>query len=164
MQFKHNGSPGSALPDAHLAQRLATLIDGVPEAAPAPVGHNNAGDVNEVITSLTHWTPSELAAFSEQLLTDPAIVYAQHPGVTRSRIRAILPNHRKAQAEQVLHWLDVAQVLARAITQDAPFRHPRPIACATAADLADRLAAVPYPASAEHKMGHHAACVVSEAG
>lgn len=163
MQLVHNGSPGSTLTDALLAQRLAALIDGAPALSPATVGRKDGDNVTKVLTSPRHWTLLELAAVSEQLLTDPAIVYSQHPGVTRSRIRAILPEHRKAEAEQILHWLDTAQILAPPITPEAPFRHPRTIACATAAELADRLAAVPYPVLDTYRLRQHAECAAVEA-
>ena len=128
------------------AHRLATLIDdraSISDIAPGGGYISHAPDV--VPHAAGVWTPQERAAFAEQLLADSTIAAAQHPGVTRSRLRALLPEHRKAQAEELLQWLEAAHVLAPPSTPAAPFRHPRRLACTTATDLRERLAATPHP-------------------
>ena len=129
-----------------LAHRLAVLIDDHPSSSDIAPGNSHISYALDVVPHAAGvWTSQERAAFAERLLIDPTIATAQHPGITRSRLRALLPEHRKAQAEELLQWLDAAHVLAPPITPDAPFRHPRRLTCTTAADLRARLAATPHP-------------------
>jgi hypothetical protein len=127
------------------AQRLAALIDDQETLTDASTVGRHAPLAAGVAHFPGAWTPQERGAFAERLLADTSIGAAQHPGVTRSRVRAMLPDHRKAQDEQMLQWFDAAQVLAPSITPDAPFRHPRRLTCTTPTDLLARLAATPHP-------------------
>ncbi len=138
-----------------LAQRLAALINGAPVSATYPEANTNAATrANDMASSTTQWTSEVLALVGERLLNDAAIIAAQHPGVTRSRIRAVLPDHLKAQDEQLLHWLDAAEVLAPPITLNEPFRHPRRILCTTVRELVERLCAMPHPGLNRQPGGH----------
>jgi len=145
--FLHPDQPPPQ-PNARLAQRLAALIDGAAVHAIAVPEHASLGTAARASAALD-WTPPERAAFIEQLLIDPAITDAQHPGVTRSRVRALLPDHRKTQIDAVLKWLDAASVLAPPLMPAAPFRHPRRLRHTDAAALAERLADTPFPHGGE---------------
>ncbi len=154
-----------------LAARLAALIDG-PADGPSPDGqqyqersfvHAPAAPDTQSATrpvqstpapssldSAAHaagWTLPILQLVARILLTDEAINQAQHPGLTRNRIRPLLPDYLRKEADTLLHWLDAAHLLAPPVSQMEPFRHPRPLTCSTAEELVRRLMATPYPGS-----------------
>ncbi len=128
---------------ADLAQRLAALIDG--DDPPTPGGTRRAPDISAVPAGTPSWTAHERTALVDRLLHDASIDNTQHPGITRSRLRTLLPEHRKAQVDAVLQWLEAARVLAPPITPASPFRHPRRLASTTAAELLGNLNATPHP-------------------
>jgi hypothetical protein len=128
---------------------LATLIDG--SEACVPPSDSQAIDMLQVSAPIlnhavvpTGWTLQILEQLAQRLLTDPAIVASQHPGVTRNRVRMLLPDYLKSQDEHVLRWLDAAHLLAPPVTPTEPFRHPRKICCATTTELIRRLVAMLY--------------------
>ncbi len=128
---------------ADLAQRLAALIDG--DDPPAMDDMEHAPNTRAALADTSCWTVHERTALVDRLLHDASIGTTQHPGITRSRLRTLLPEHRKAQVDAVLQWLEAARVLAPPITPASPFRHPRRLASTTAAELLGNLNATPHP-------------------
>jgi hypothetical protein len=128
---------------ADLAQRLATLLDG--DDRPAMNDMEPVLDTSTAPSGTPCWTTHERTALVDRLLHDARIGNTQHPGITRSRLRTLLPEHRKAQVDAVLQWLEAAQVLAPPITPASPFRHPRRLASTTVPELLGNLNATPHP-------------------
>ena len=126
-----------------LAQRLAALIDG--DDPPAPGETQHALSTRAAPVGAPCWTAHERTALVDRLLHDAHIGTTQHPGITRSRLRTLLPDHHKAHVDAVLQWFEAAHVLAPPITPTLPLRHPRRLVSTTAADLLRQLDATPHP-------------------
>jgi hypothetical protein len=156
---------------ASLAARLAALIDG-PADVPSDTSERHQEHISghpstsssmqsptrpspvpappsplDTAAHAAGWTLPILHSVARHLFTNEAINEAQHPGLTRNRIRPLLPDHLRKEADTLLHWLDAAQLLAPPVSQMETFRHPRPLTCKTTEDLVRRLAATPYPRS-----------------
>jgi hypothetical protein len=146
---------------ADLAQRLAALIDGDDLSVMHDMEH--APDTRTAPAGTPYWTVHERTVLVDRLLHDASIGNTQHPGVTRSRLRTLLPEHRKAHVDAVLQWLEAAQVLAPPITPALPFRHPRRLICTTPEKLLCKLNATPHPVFDANPPAQSVIAVIEEA-
>lgn len=142
-----------------LAARLAALIDGQtsasavstmpsppssilssPSLQPAP-----PSSPLDPAAQAAGWTLPILESIARCLLVEPTIVDADYPGLTRNRVRPLLPADVHNEADALLHWLDAAQLLARPASAAEPYRHPRPLLVTKSDDIVQRLVTTPYP-------------------
>lgn len=100
---------------------------GAPSLWPMGPGGMTSADVGELIT---------------RLRSDPAIVAATPPGVTKGRLRSIVEG---ALADPLLVWLDAAGVLVEPTRPEVRWREPRLLRAEDDAAIAERLAATPLP-------------------
>lgn len=86
--------------------------------------------------------PADVAAIIERLRSDPAIIAATPPGVTKGRLRGMVD---PGLAEPLLVWLDAAGVLAEPERPELRWREPRLLREADRTAIAARLRATPPP-------------------
>ncbi|GAB4126787.1 MAG: hypothetical protein Fur005_33530 [Roseiflexaceae bacterium] len=60
-----------------------------------------------------------------QLLTNPQIVAATPPGLTKSRLAACLPTHARQHANAIMLWFDQAGILLDPRSEALRYREPR---------------------------------------
>jgi hypothetical protein len=142
-----------------LAARLAALIDGqtsalalstVPSTASSPPSSPSLQSAPppsplDAAAQAAGWTLPVLENIARCLVTDLTIVDAQYPGLTRNRVRPLLPENVRSEADPLLRWLDAAHVLAPPASAAEPYRHPRRLLVTGLDDLVQRLVATPYP-------------------
>jgi hypothetical protein len=107
---------------SELARRLGSAVAGQApgEAVPQP-----ALARADALPTRGLLPPERLEPFARRLLTDPAVVSATPPGVTRGRIAALLPAEERGRAAALMAWLDAAGVLEDPRDETLRWREPR---------------------------------------
>jgi hypothetical protein len=132
-----------------LAQALDRILALAREPAPATGATTELAGAGEADAAGSPWPagpgrmrPGEVATLVERLLSDPAIVAATPPGVTKGRLRGLV---EPGLAEPLLAWLDAAGVLAEPSRPELRWREPRPLREREPDAIADRLRRTPLP-------------------
>lgn len=122
-----------------LARRLSRALDGLPSTEDEAM--ESAGGAED-----TPWPhgpgqmrPADVAALVDRLLSDPAVVAANPPGITRRRLAALLPPAGRAYAGALMGWLDAAGLLAEPRDETLRWREPRALTVADPEEIAARL-------------------------
>jgi hypothetical protein len=89
--------------------------------------------------------PVLVEALIKRLLSDPAILGATPPGLTKNRLKPLLEG---PFVEPLLVWLDAAAVLTEPSKPEVRWREPRVLRSADLAWIAERLHATPLPDAA----------------
>jgi hypothetical protein len=133
-------------PLAHALDRILALAREPSTATGATTGLAGAGDADVADSPWPagpgRMRPGEVATLVERLLSDPAIVAATPPGVTKGRLRGLV---EPGLAEPLLAWLDAAGVLAEPSRPELRWREPRPLREREPDVIADRLRRTPLP-------------------
>ena len=88
-----------------------------------------------------------IQALFARIAASPAITAGAKPGLTRNRLRALLPPEQRSLANQLYVWFDAAGLLADPSRPDLRWREPRALHSHEPAWIAVRLAATPIPAA-----------------
>jgi len=142
-----------------LAARLAALIDGqantlVTSSVPSPSSSvtlsrsllpTSSSSPLDSIAQAAGWTLPILENVARRLLAESTIVNADYPGLTRNRVRPLLPADVHTEADFLLRWLDAAQLLAPPPRVVEPYRYPRPLVVTSGDEMVQRLITTPYP-------------------
>ncbi len=89
--------------------------------------------------------PALVEALIKRLLSDPAILGATPPGLTKNRLKPLLEG---PLIEPLLVWFDAAEVLTEPSKPAVRWREPRVLCSADLAWIAERLRATPLPDAA----------------
>jgi hypothetical protein len=89
--------------------------------------------------------PVLVEALIKRLLSDPAILGATPPGLTKNRLKPLVEGQL---VEPLLLWLDAAEVLTDPSKPEVRWREPRVLRSADLAWIAERLRATPLPDAA----------------
>jgi hypothetical protein len=89
--------------------------------------------------------PALVEALIKRLLSDPAILGATPPGLTKNRLKPLIEG---PLVEPLLVWLDAAEVLTEPSKPEVRWREPRVLRSADLAWIAERLRATPLPDAA----------------
>jgi hypothetical protein len=132
-----------------LAQALDRILALAREPAPATGATTGLAGTREADAAGSPWPagpgrmrPAEVATLVERLLSDPAIIAATPPGVTKGRLRDLV---EPGLAEPLLAWLDAAGVLAEPSRPELRWREPRPLRECEPEAIAEGLRRTPLP-------------------
>lgn len=108
-----------------LAERLAHAI-GLRQAPPHAVAPQaSVAEPSGIWPNGAGLNNTQIAALVERLLSDPSILAATPPGVTKGRLARMLPPEQRNASEALFQWLDRAGVLHEPTSEALRRREPR---------------------------------------